>query len=272
MTNRYTGTGVEAHCHQTKYQYGCEIEFYVDTDRYTVEDAAEMILGKLIALSAADTLVDLLCIPTDDDRHNCFMLKPDQSLKSNGLEISTPIASKDAIIRFMKEIFSLIEKVGYTNEDTGLHFHISTIEKNGVNINFYEYMLICHEEGLLNTWGPRNSYSKNVMEILSRYDKSKSRKIKNKKDGEWSLEKKSNNHVEIRTIGGDYYHTKIEQVIQDFEKYSELFELVHKREDLDRLQAAVKKHKEMVKQAETVKLVEHMKALKASGIEPFLDQ
>ena len=41
------------------------------------------------------------------------------------------------------------------------------IKNDGVNFNFYKYMLLCDRAGLLSSWKPRVGYSQNVMDILS---------------------------------------------------------------------------------------------------------
>lgn len=62
-----------------------------------------------------------------------------------------------------------------------MHFHISTINKDGANFNFYLYMLMCHDKELLSSWQPRIGYSQNVMDILSKNTKALSREIKSDK-------------------------------------------------------------------------------------------
>ena len=118
-----------------------------------------------------------------------MQIKPDQSLDDNGIEISIPITTKNGVKHYIKNILPLIKEYGYTNEDTGLHFHISTIKQDGVNFNFYLYMLMCDDKNLLSSWLPRSGYSQNVMDILSKNTKAKSRVIKNKKGTIWNLGK-----------------------------------------------------------------------------------
>lgn len=49
------------------------------------------------------------------------------------------------------------------------------------------------------------------------------REIKTKKGTIWNLEKIETNHVEIKSIGGDNYHTDIQKIIKEFQQYSDFF-------------------------------------------------
>lgn len=140
------------------YQYGCELEFYIDTKKYNIVEVVEDIKDNIASFCDVDILVDLINLPTNEDKNYCIQIKPDQSLEDNGIEISIPITSQKGVKYYIKNLFPLIEKYGYTNEDTGLHFHISTIKTDGVNFNFYLYMLMYHDKGLLSSWLPRLEY------------------------------------------------------------------------------------------------------------------
>ncbi|MEO1954425.1 MAG: hypothetical protein ABGW74_06955 [Campylobacterales bacterium] len=104
------------------YQFGCEFEFYIDTNKYNLEDAVEQIKNSIVEFTDADILVDLVSLPTDTDKNHCVQIKPDQSLDDKGIEISIPITTKNGVKHYINNILPLIEEYGYTNEDTGLHF------------------------------------------------------------------------------------------------------------------------------------------------------
>ena len=85
-------------------------------------------------------------------------------------------------------------------------------------------MLLCDRAGLLSSWEPRIGYSQNVMDILSSYTKQASRKIKTKKGTIWNVEKIEPNHVEVKSIGGNSYHQKIDTMLKEFLEYNSYFE------------------------------------------------
>lgn len=248
------------------YQYGCEIEFYVNAACFTVDEVAARLGNLAEELSQADILTNIESNPSDEDARECFVIKPDISLKENGLEISTPIADRAAIKRFMREIFKLIDEVGYTDEDTGLHFHISVIERNGANVPFFDYMLACDDDNLLSGWKPRRNYSRNVMDVLSCNTSSEARKIKNDSHGEWNLERIDSSHFEIRTIGGPDYHHEYDQIVDEFDRYANIFRELHQNVDFDKKLKLRAKHKMALATVGDEGLVEFAKGLSQIGL------
>ena len=145
-------------------------------------------------------------------------------------EITIPICSYKELKEYISKICKLINSNAQTNGDTGFHIHISTIDKS-LNIDFYRFMLLSNNESLLNNWGGRNKFSLNVMDILDFLDLEEARKFKNKKGRIWSLEKRGNNHIEIRTIGGAGYETKVEQIFFELDKFIEIFLICFEKPD-----------------------------------------
>jgi hypothetical protein len=133
-----------------EYLFGCEFEFYPN-EKYNQES----FIKELCSISQSDVVVNEIFVPSFKDATNYMQLKPDISLDSNGLEISTPICSYSRLMEYIKQINRLIKQYGYTNDDTGLHIHISKAKKDGVNFDFYKFSLLCNDRGLLNRWGTR---------------------------------------------------------------------------------------------------------------------
>jgi len=248
------------------YQFGCEFEFYIDTDKYDLQDAIGQIKNKIIEFTDADILVDLVSLPTDTDKNHCMQIKPDQSLDDNGIEISIPITTQGGVKHYIENILPLIEKYGYTNEDTGLHFHISTKQQDGVNFNFYLYMLMCHDKHLLSSWLPRSGYSQNVMDILSKNTKAKSREIKNKKGTIWNLERISANHIEIKVIGGINYDKEMDKILHEFDMYTQCFDKVIKDKNIPYKQKLIKNHKDFISSVSQSAKEEFAKVIYETGI------
>lgn len=226
-------------------QYGCEFEFYIDLERYSYSSAVESLTHDLHKLTRADILVDEVSIPKTKDKNHCMQIKPDISLQDNGIEISVPISIKEGIIHFIETIMPLIEKYGYTNEETGFHMHISTLQNDGKHIDFYRFMLLCDSAKLLSSWKERIGYSQNVMEILLSHTKRKARVIKTKKGTIWNLERIDTHHIEIKSIGGVNYHQEPERIIDEFKMYATYFlEAVDKMTDAHK--ELLREHKEKV--------------------------
>ena len=225
-TKRYQGNG------SCKYQsftpkeddlcrYGCEFEFYIDTEHYLFSDAIGALTKALYELTSADILVDEISIPHAADKNHCMQIKPDISLEDHGIEISVPISTKEGILHYIQKILPLIEQYGYTNEETGFHIHMSTLGSS--HIDFYRFMLLCDDAGLLSAWKPRIGYSQNVMDVLTSHTKQEARIIKTKKGTIWNLERIDPHHIEVKSIGGDDYHKETERIIREFENYADYF-------------------------------------------------
>ncbi len=248
------------------YQYGCEFEFYIDTDRYIFKEAIDQIKNDIFEFSNVDILVDITALPTDEDKNHCIQIKPDQSLKDNGIEISIPITSQNGVKHYITHILQLIEKYGYTNEDTGLHFHISTIKSDGINFNFYVYMLVCHDKNLLSSWLTRSGYSHNVMDILSNNSKTETKQIKNKKGKIWNIEKISPNHIEIKSIGGVDYHKETSKIIEEFEIYTSSFDSVLNDSNSEYIKNLIEEHKKLIASLKPNVKEEFSKAVVEAGL------
>lgn len=248
------------------YQFGCEFEFYIDTDKYEIQEVVKIIKTKISTFCDVDILVDLVNLPVNIDKNYCVQIKPDQSLEDNGIEITIPITSQSGVKYYIENILPLVEEYGYTNEDTGLHFHISTINTDGVNFNFYLYMLMCHDNNLLSSWQPRIGYSQNVMDILSKCTKSKAREVKSKKGTIWNLEKLAVNHIEIKSIGGIDYHKEMGKIIDEFNMYVKYFDCICRDTEPKYRQKLVDTHKEIIKSIDLSTKEEFSKAVIEAGL------
>lgn len=225
------------------YRYGCEFEFYVDIQKHQYHEVIDALRKGLYELTHADILVDEISIPQSVDKNDCMQIKPDISLEDHGLEISVPISSKEGIIHYIKNILPLIEKYGYSNEETGFHIHMSSLGSR--HIDFHRFMLLCDDTGLLSSWEPRVGYSQNVMDILSTKFKQEARVIKTKKGTIWNLEKIDSHHIEIKSIGGVDYHKHVTRIVDEFTAYTEHFSEALSMMSIEH-KVLLKRHKELV--------------------------
>ena len=127
-------------------------------------------------------------------------------------------------------------------------------------------MLMCHDKRLLSSWLPRSGYSQNVMDILSKNTKEKSREIKNKKGTIWNLEKIGINHIEIKAIGGVNYHKEVDKIINEFDKYAEYFDAVLENSDTDYRERLISEHKQLIKSIDSGTKEEFSQAVNEAGL------
>ncbi len=202
----------------THLKFGCEFEFYPNLNlENEILDALKNELKDGITLKQN--------LASNDDYNMNYKIEPSLSAMG-GKEITTPICTYEELKTYITNICKIIDTNGTTNEDTGFHIHISTLDET-LELDFYKFMLLCNEASLLENWGKRNSYCLNVMDVLTTLDMEEAKVIKNKKGRVWNLEKRKENgiinHVEIRTIGGTSYQTKIKQIFNELDKFIEIF-------------------------------------------------
>ncbi|PCI30167.1 MAG: hypothetical protein COB67_02460 [SAR324 cluster bacterium] len=201
-----------------KFRFGCEFEFYFHNS------STEALIDDLLSISGADLLINLKKVPDDEDKNHCLCLKYDSSLGGAGVEVSVPICSYDVLSHYIGYISYFIDKhEATTNEDTGFHIHIS-LDDEDAEVDFYAFMLLCDEASLMDNWGDRNRYSLNPMEILNNLPQEEAEELKNRKGRIWRIERRGKAHVEIRTIGGLFYHKKIPQIYKEIEEFKTIFE------------------------------------------------
>jgi len=126
-------------------------------------------------------------------------------------------------------------------------------------------MLLCDKAKLLSSWKPRIGYSQNVMDILSLNTKQASRQIKTKKGTIWNIEKIEPNHVEIKAIGGEEYHTKKDLMINEFREYCNLFDETLQKDNGEHKQM-YRDHKQQIQMLSKEVSVEFVSALSEAGI------
>ncbi len=199
-------------------KFGCEFEFYPNINlEDELIDALKDILKPKISLKQN--------LDENDDFNMNYKIEP-SLYAMGGKEITTPICTYEELKEYIVSICKIIDNNGSTNEDTGFHIHISTDDED-LELDFYKFMLLCNEADLLENWGERNSYCLNVMKVLNTLDMEEAKVLKNKKGRVWNLEKRKEkgiiNHVEIRTIGGTNYQTKVEQIFKELEQFIQIF-------------------------------------------------
>lgn len=229
-------------------KFGCEFEFYPNT---MLEDEMFDALSDILQ----DGIKLKHNLKSNDDNNMNYKTEPSLSAMG-GKEITTPICSYEDLKSYIVNISKIIDENGATNEDTGFHIHISTIDES-IEVDFYKFMLLCDVSSLLQNWGDRNAYCLNVMEVLTVLDMREAKELKNKKGRVWNLEKRKEhgkmNHIEIRTIGGTGYQCKVEKILNELNQFIEIFNRSIKDGSPD-------------EEYKTI-LEEHIKVLKSAPIE-----
>ena len=91
-TKRYNKEGSNNIIIEEEFFFGCEFEFYTK-ENFNIE----IFIKELLDISDVDLLVNELTVPKCEGSEYCMHLKKDMTLKDNGFEVSTIVASDLAI-------------------------------------------------------------------------------------------------------------------------------------------------------------------------------
>ena len=210
---------------------GAEFEFYIQAlDEIDFDKQLKSIISMLFEI----TDQDIICNPFKEfDRsreYDKLIIKPDSSLKSQsfGIEITTPIVSILNLPFYIKSIFEIMKKHNaYTDETTGFHIHLSCPVLDNKPFDFLGLMLLLNKYNLYETWPARPDYSRNVMDVLNCLNFEVAGQKKDEVGRGWCIVRPAAEakptHIEIRTMGGEDYNCKLEQVNLELIAIAELY-------------------------------------------------
>lgn len=164
-----------------------------------------------------------------------FKIEPDLSGGANMVELVTgPMSFYDAKY-FLIKIINFIQRHGYTNEKSSIHFNISFSELDLNNLNVLKLILNLDEEEIWRNYPSRKSnvYAKSVKKIIpyKEYDffnipisvVQNNMRLPNDKYYGINFLNINNNketqRLEFRYIGGDNYESNSGQIIYFLEKF-----------------------------------------------------
>ncbi len=218
----------------TPDKFGCEFEFILNT-----AESEKELLSELQKIFGEDNVKhsSTTNIITTDKEWNFIHFKCESSLDSElGREITAPIGSLNELINFINTISTLIPKYSYTNETCGFHIHMSCKSEEH-EILYGLFVLIAESKELLNKWGKRNKFALNVADIFNALTIEDAITFKEHKGRVWNLLKRGPTWVEIRTMGGTSYETKVQNILSELnifvKVYEECFNSMNKSKYLD---------------------------------------
>lgn len=164
-----------------------------------------------------------------------FKIEPDLSGGANMVELVTgPMSFYDAKY-FLIKIINFIQRHGYTNEKSSIHFNISFSDLDLNNLNVLKLILNLDEEEIWRNYPSRKSnvYAKSVKKIIpyKEYDffnipisvVQNNMRLPNDKYYGINFLNINNNketqRLEFRYIGGDNYESNLGQIIYFLEKF-----------------------------------------------------
>jgi hypothetical protein len=106
--------------------------------------------------------------PNIKPEHDCFLLTPDYSGGSDMVElITSPLSYQEARI-VLTTVYKILDKIGYTDDTSGMHINISFKSKDITKINLLKLMLIMDETRVYDIFPSRedNIYCRSVKNYL----------------------------------------------------------------------------------------------------------
>lgn len=252
---------------------GAEFEFYIPAlDEIDFDDQLKSIISMLFKI----TDQDIICNPFKEfDRsreYDKLIIKPDSSLKSQsfGIEITTPIVSILNLPFYIKSIFDIMKKHNaYTDESTGFHIHLSCPDLNSKPFDFLGLMLLLNKYKLYETWPARPDYSRNVMDVLNCLNFEVAGQKKDEVGRGWCIirpeAETKPTHIEIRTMGGEDYNCKLEQVNSELIIIADLYLSVLEDTSIEECASLIESQRSVIADVDEEKLAKLQEVLSYIG-------
>jgi hypothetical protein len=237
----YNQDDISSILYNTIYEYGCgdyafyagiEVEFYLKNSNansmlYLIEYLLEYSNTKVTNVVSKPNYK-----PTESD-YQGFIISKDLSLPEKdgyiALEVSTPKFNLVEIDEYFDLIFSLsrLDNIDIETDDScGLHFHLSTSNKN-TTINIIKYMALLYETDFLDSWPQRGEYNVSIKKLfeISNLEKIRENKVKVGRNFSINFKRVVAPHIEIRAMGGKSYFDddNIEIIVSDLIGCFEIF-------------------------------------------------
>jgi hypothetical protein len=252
---------------------GAEFEFYIpafDEEGFYNE------LKSIISMLFEITDQDILCNPFEEfDRsreHDKLIIKPDSSLRmqSFGIEITTPIVPIMDLPYYIESIFTMMKRHNaITDMSTGFHIHLSCPDLDGESFDFLGLMLLLNKHNIYETWPSRPDYSRNVMDVLNCLNFEVAAHKKDEIGRGWCIirpeEENKPTHIEMRTMGGDGYYFKLEQVCSELIKILNLYLSVLTRDAEQECASLINSQREVIDRVNDEQIVKLQETLAFIG-------
>lgn len=203
----------------SEIKIGLEFEFYLKDETQMSDIIASLAtFGKPIMYCPEDYNIA-------NKRLDVWTIEKDRTLaapEKRGFEVVSPkIDLKEAPL-YIKTALNMIKEFGLTNNDCGLHFHISSEKESMKDIQPSKFMLFLDNSRTLEQWKYRTELNKEMMDIFKKTKLEDFDKNFKNTSRMYSLVSRSryelSNHLEIRAIGGEDYQFKTNDILRDFKE------------------------------------------------------
>jgi len=207
---------------------GLEFEFYLG-DKTEDYEKFKSSLHNLFQVALPVVVEDLIFLPDSCDKQknkDFWYLERDDSLNGkNGYELVSPMIDIKSVGHYLTMVNSFIERLGYTTNDCGFHVHISSEKLNSIIPS--SMMLLLSENDCLSKWEERAGYNKNILDFFKLVHPDTFDEEYHNLSKRYNLISRFNeddifkNHLEIRAFGGEDYHFKTKEILDDLKVFIE---------------------------------------------------
>lgn len=218
---------------KSNIRVGIESEFYVSVTQERVNEKIDEINGKVDRIVRGLSFYNkqLCYIPNgkeyDKDLAMAYLEKDDtlNSPFGEGFELVSPMLNIKDVAFYYKTSSELIEDVGYSNNDCGLHFHISSPELGKVDM--FKLMTFLHaKENLFQGYVDRNSYAKSLEKVFLNTKQDVFNQALSLTSKRYDiLELEGDNHLELRVFGGEGAYKNSDDILKRLDEFLKIYRI-----------------------------------------------
>jgi len=198
---------------------GLEFEFYLNNK----DSSGDENLDRLLKIGLSTFVDELMYIPVgcEKKKHkDVWYLEQDDSLSGEfGFELVSPLLDLESGKFYIEQVSDIINYLGYTTDECGLHIHISSSKLDDIDIN--KLILLENEAKILSNWEQRGNYNKNIFnyfkvtepDVFKSVFKDLGRNYNYIQRFDGNCE--SGNHVELRCFGGEGYQDRSNKILEN---------------------------------------------------------
>ncbi len=136
----------------------------------------------------------------------------DDSGLGEGFEFVSPMLDLKEVPFYFKTVSQAISDIGYSNNGSGLHFHISSPKLKDIDMAKFMTFLNSHE-GLLAEYHNRNEYVASLSDIFKKSDIKKFNEDILNQSKHYDIVFLDGNHIELRAFGGADIYNRCDEVL-----------------------------------------------------------
>lgn len=215
---------------ESDIELGVELEFYipVESKANLNEELNEKVTRVVSGLSFFNEKICIVPNLKEEEKEldTAYLERDDSLLGSDeGFELVSPLLNTKEIAFYYQTASELLNDIGYSNNDTGVHFHISSPSFDKVDM--FKLMTFLHaDENLFYGYKDRNAYVKSLETVFLNSEKDTFNEcVKNTTKRFDLIQVDTHNHIELRIFGGDGIYSSPEKVLEKLNDFLKIYRI-----------------------------------------------